>query len=463
MSGPELGWEKCQGVTNAFTRPLLGSEKWLDNLMRLQDGSGQFAIGVQFTTTIHERDIETRLKEAAVRLRFECPLIAATIEPDIHHPECSSWVYAPLPNVDAARNWADETVYYLPLADPADPVSFLQSTVETHKIPYVLLDGSEQYLRIYLTRLNTALNGYCLSLHTAHSVLDAKPGLNALSLLLEWITTPGLGSVTDLPWDTEHKNLPSGPITATASGPRPEDWSPSGVALVQKFQSGFVNQTPSHGLYCDISGDSSPGNGNVHRFLVKFTAEESAKIRRALKNLGFRFSELLDAACILAAFEQNPVPADQVETAYMKSDMIVSLTERLPPLVDRRKHLVSCVVFASYRMDYAPLATLPRGRARLLAAMRQAKAQYDWWLANPHLPHLSHLCEEFALRFTASSKEPAPPRGPYAPRMSNIGRVEDYVALVWPRDGDRDGPPGEGPVVRVDEIHTACRMVDFQP
>ena len=30
---------------------------------------GQLAIGVQFTTAIHEHDLEERLKEAVVRLR----------------------------------------------------------------------------------------------------------------------------------------------------------------------------------------------------------------------------------------------------------------------------------------------------------------------------------------------------------------------------------------------------------
>ena len=31
---------------------------------------GQFAIGVQFNTTIHERDIEARVTEAVIRLRW---------------------------------------------------------------------------------------------------------------------------------------------------------------------------------------------------------------------------------------------------------------------------------------------------------------------------------------------------------------------------------------------------------
>ena len=56
----------------------------------------------------------------------------------------------------------------------------------------------------------------------------------------------------------------------------------------------------------------------ARRLLVKFTVQESAKIVNALKTLGFTFSELLDAACLVAAFEQNPVPADKIDTAHIK-------------------------------------------------------------------------------------------------------------------------------------------------
>ena len=171
--------------------------------------------------------------------RFECPLIAATIERGIHHPEFGSWVYAPLTTANAAHAWADQVVHYLP--DPVEPSSFLQSTVETHKIPYVLADGFEQFWRVYLKRPNSTLNTYFLALHSSHSIVDAKPGLNALSLLLEYITTPGLTRVSDLAWGTEHKNLPPGPITITG-GPR-EDWGTNGTALVERFLAASADQT----------------------------------------------------------------------------------------------------------------------------------------------------------------------------------------------------------------------------
>ena len=100
---------------------------------------------------------------------------------------------------------------------------------------------------MYLTRTNPAHNAYCLSLHLVHSIADAKPALNALGLLLEYMATEKL---EDLAWGTEVKNLPPGPVTVTG-GPR-EDWGTNGMALIQKFQTVFADQTVR---YCDIISD----------------------------------------------------------------------------------------------------------------------------------------------------------------------------------------------------------------
>ncbi|KAI1783780.1 hypothetical protein LXA43DRAFT_1067335 [Ganoderma leucocontextum] len=439
MSGPEPGWEQSPGGTGAYTRPLLGSEIWTDQGMRLSDGLSQFAIGIQFTTTIHERDIEARVREAVVRLRFECPLVAATIERGLHHPEFGSWLYAPLANVEAARNWADKTVYYLP--DPVDPSSFLQSTVEKHKIPYVLADGSEQFLRVYLTCPNSTLNAYFLALHASHSILDAKPGLNALSLLLQWMTTPHLESIADLAWGTEHKNLPPGPITMTG-GPR-KDWSTNGTALVEKFNAAFADQTPSHGLDCDTSRDRNPEK--PHRLLIKFTAAESAKIMQTLKALGFTFSELIDAATIVAAFEQNPVPADKADTAHHR--------DHRPPPAHRRPPQAHRLLHRLHTLPHRLRPALParrqgapaRGDAPGKGAVRRVARE-----PMPPAP-IAELAPQIAPT-KADHKTPGP--GTYAPTMTNVGRVENYVAPLWPRDLR----PGEAPVIRMDDMHIACRM-----
>ena len=69
----------------------------------------------------------------------------------------------------------------------------------------------------------------------------------------------------------------------------------------------------------------------AHRFLVKFTTQESAKIAQSLKTLGFTFSELLDAACVVATFEHNPVPVDKAETTYIKGPSPCVTYPSFPP------------------------------------------------------------------------------------------------------------------------------------
>ncbi|KAI1793345.1 hypothetical protein LXA43DRAFT_239246 [Ganoderma leucocontextum] len=86
--------------------------------------------------------------------------------------------------------------------------------------------------------------------------------------------------------------------------------------------------------------------------------------------------------------------------------------------------------------------------------MRQTKDLYDAWLANPCLPHMS---TELARIAPIRGIPPSP--SPYAPSMTNIGRVENYVATVWPKDVR----PGEVPVFRVDQMHIAHRMTWVRP
>ena len=164
----------------------------------------------------------------------------------------------------------------------------------------------------------------------------------------------------------------------------------------------------------------------------------------------------MNGASLYVSFRsRNPpfLPLTRSHSDTFSPDSI-ALTDRLPPPVDRRRHLVSCIVYTPYRVAYAPLAPLPPGKARLLAAMRQVKEQYDAWLAEPCLAHLiAALAPQIAP--TKAAEQPAPGVRTFAPTMTNVGRVENYVAPVWPRDGTEKG--GEA-VIRVSEMHIACRM-----
>ena len=83
--------------------------------------------------------------------------------------------------------------------------------------------------------------------------------------------------------------------------------------------------------------------------------------------------------------------------------------------------------------------------------MRQVKEQYDAWLAEPCLAHLiAALAPQIAP--TKAAEQPPPGVRTFAPTMTNVGRVENYVAPVWPRGAGREA------VIRVSEMHIACRM-----
>ena len=83
--------------------------------------------------------------------------------------------------------------------------------------------------------------------------------------------------------------------------------------------------------------------------------------------------------------------------------------------------------------------------------MRQVKEQYDAWLAEPCLAHLiAALAPQIAP--TKAAEQPAPGVRAFAPTMTNVGRMEDYVAPVQP-SGD-----GQEAVIRVEDMHLVCRM-----
>ena len=109
--------------------------------------------------------------------------------------------------------------------------------------------------------------------------------------------------------------------------------------------------------------------------------------------------------------------------------------------------------------------------------MRQRQAHYAWWLANPCFPHLFAELAPRIVPTAAAHSRPGtgartPGRSMHVPGVTNIGRVENYVAPMWPRNAhpsasvvDRDTLRGAGAgagagarAIRVDEMHLAIRM-----
>lgn len=98
------------------------------------------------------------------------------------------------------------------------------------RTPYLHADGHAQIVHFYLLFGDDGV--HALFMHGQHAVMDARPTLRGLDLLLGWIADPPKEQLEDLDWGEEWVRLPAGPVTSTG-GPR-EDWETKGVELLQE-------------------------------------------------------------------------------------------------------------------------------------------------------------------------------------------------------------------------------------
>ncbi|KAI1782456.1 hypothetical protein LXA43DRAFT_977562 [Ganoderma leucocontextum] len=393
-----------------FIRPLLASEFLCDRAAALENGLGECCMGFTFTTTLTEDDLNMRVKDAVIHLRYACPIVAATIVDDGTEAP-PSWLYPLVTDPDYAERWAEETLFIL--KEHTDPFQFIQA-MNNKKLPYVLRDGSHQYLRIYLIRPNTLLNMFGIFFHGSHAFLDAKPTLRVFSLLLELMSSPQSVPLADIPWGTEYRNLPPGPVTATG-GPR-EEWDTAGKALMSKISAIHMNTQASHSIL-----DNPPDivqYGKMQRLWIEFTEAETANIARELN---------------------------------------VSIANRLSCTFDSAAHFVSCFVFVPVTIAWEPLSRAPVGKERLVAGMEQSRACYTEYLANPCILHL--LSEQLRRRSLVLI-------GPSEQRrecdtVTNLGRVESILPTSWPL---RPLPESnESPVFRVEKLRFGHRVTRKAP
>lgn len=99
-----------------------------------------------------------------------------------------------------------------------------------NRTPYVHADGHSQIAHFYLLLGPDGVHG--LFMHGPHTIMDARPTLRGLDLMLGWIVDPPKDRLEDLNWGEEWTRLPAGPVTATG-GPR-DDWETKGVELLKE-------------------------------------------------------------------------------------------------------------------------------------------------------------------------------------------------------------------------------------
>ncbi|KAI9000556.1 hypothetical protein BD414DRAFT_472003 [Trametes punicea] len=453
----EPTWEKhtlpSEGPNGktAYTRPLLGSEMIWDQLHNLVDGLPEVCMGITFSTTFSGEELLARAKDAVIRWRFVCPIVAASAEFGVHHPKLRSWIYTPLANHDEARRWAEETVVMLD--EVVDPSSFIQRMNAT-RLPYTLSDGTAQHVRVYIFRPSSLVNVFALFHHGPHSLLDAKPNMQAFAVLLDFMSSPQVPALADLKWGTEHQNLPPGPIAAT--GGRRKEWDTVGMALFAKAGEMLANPTPGHHLTRRPNADV--GTGRVQRALVELTVAETTSISQALKRGRYGWGHLVEAATALALYNLKPVPEEQRESAHVTfNGSMISLHGKMsPPYNESKTHLVSSIAMVPVRISLAGLADLTP-KERMFAALAQSKAHYDEYLANPCILQFSaeHMRIDPLLDVDAFGR-------PASGVVTNLGMVKQYLPTAWPRPGGDGGSSGP-PVFRVDRLHFGHRLIPELP
>lgn len=160
------------------------------------------------------------------------PSIACTIFSDEKDENIRHWRYTPFPSQGTKRavdRWAKETVSTRFYDKEVDTEAFA-AEINQLPIPYATPSGTQSLVHFYLL-LNTwgdLKSVHSLFIHGPHSLMDARPTIRTLNLMLLWMIDPPSGP--RLEWGNEVGRLPVGPLTATG-GPR-EDWDMKGVELM---------------------------------------------------------------------------------------------------------------------------------------------------------------------------------------------------------------------------------------
>ncbi|KZT66960.1 hypothetical protein DAEQUDRAFT_674132 [Daedalea quercina L-15889] len=402
----------------AYSRPLLGSELLTDQFHRYHDG-------------------------------FACPIIAATLELGIHDPRLRSWLYTPAKGAKEVREWAQEVVVVLD--EPMEPDAFVGQTVE-RRLPYVLSNGREQLIRVYLfERVGDAEGAYSLFLHGPHCIMDARPTLDLFWFMFHSMSESNPAPLESFEWGSEWKNLPVGPVVATG-GPRP-DWEGQGIPAIQKIGSLLANPVPTLSI---VPQRTEVGIvGRSCRVRKTFDEQQSAQILKHTKAAGCTVTHLFEAAQMIAIVARNPelrVPPSDAHVTYPLGFM--SLAKFRVPPYDTRSQVVSSMAALPITSRYEEIPQPSQvDKEALTALMRKLKAQYDDYLKNPHFPHLTA-----ALMRLAPPYEPVNPN-PYATAITNIGVIDNMIPTTWRQDNDAS----KEPVFTITSMSVGHRLTSLIP
>ncbi|KAG9308585.1 hypothetical protein JVU11DRAFT_11689 [Chiua virens] len=395
-----------------YTRPMVGSERWMHNDWLAFNGANELCAGINFTSPLSIEELRDRTRRALDKFRFVCPIVACAIEDD----ESPRWVYTPSADREA---WLDLAFVVEQRGSSLNSSEFVKDINLTH-LPCVGADGTSTLFRVYLLVTSNEGGGdrreYGLYLQGPHSMMDGGPILHALNLMCEWMSDSGM-DVTIVPSE-EWKNLPVDVITAT--GGVPKEWEISGTELLQDLTTQATTMSaPGHRLP-PPSRPLDMSERPIRHNIILSESETRAVVAQA-KKLGISVSALFNAANGLAQFKMNPVSLGK-DVDFPNPMTTVSTERYLKPPVNPKTYFTSSLCAMPLRIPMARPLREGSEKATLIMTAKIIQEQFDKYLAHPCFLVSMPILAKLLTGQNATSELP-----PWQCNLQNLGSVESRI------------------------------------
>ncbi|KAF8603849.1 hypothetical protein BDV93DRAFT_523001 [Ceratobasidium sp. AG-I] len=425
------------GVT--YVRPMVAGEVKLDQVHRLFDGHNHFVFGVTFKSTLPRDELNSRLLNALVQLRYASPIVGAQAQAGIHDPELRSWVYTPLTSLAEAQNWARSAIQSTSTEKDSTPESRLCEIV-SQPLPDNL------QLKLYLHGPYT--NGeYTLFPYSSHAVLEGQAMLDLLRTLFNWMVNPS--PEDELTWGEEWRNLAPG--TVVALGGELEGWDVESPALLEENAKVLLIKKPSHCLRPQRKSVTTPGKiVRVHRELDE---PLTTRLIKAAKSQGVSITQVLEAAHVIATYIIEPLPLEEaVESHVRLYPALVSTRHLRQPPHNKPESMGNLNTAFGNVFPGSLHVEQPTIRERVLAVARCSKEQYRKFMSNPHYPFI--LAAENKLNPFRGPLGADP--NPHAGEAIGMGVIDPKLGVKWSSPGGED-------VIQAQDVHLGLRQCTMRP
>ncbi|KAG8744608.1 hypothetical protein FRC10_009833 [Ceratobasidium sp. 414] len=387
-------------------------------------------------------ELESRLLNALVRLRYTCPILSATPVQNIHDHELRSWVYTPIQKLQQAKEWASAVLRSNTSVAQSNPEAELCDLVER------LLDN-QQVFEVHL--VGPYVNGeHTLFVYASHAFLEGQSMIALIRQLLSWMVYKDLRVEDGLQSEeAQVQNLE--PNAILALGGLPRGWDEESPAFFKELETAASIEKPSHALKPQRTTILEIGKiVRAHRSLDQ---ETTSRLLKATKANGLTVTQVLEAAHVVASYALEPLsPSEMAESHVSLFPALVSTRHLRVPPYDKPEAFGNLntgftLVFPSDLVNFPPNTSLC---TRVLTLARSSQAQYRAFLSNP--------CHPFVPLVQA---EVNPMRRPsdvhlnqYAGEITSLGVVDGKIGRVW----HDEECPGERPAILVKDVHLGLRQ-----